>query len=81
LSDLQIADELEAGVSVASRIVAVAGEFAPDYNIDQIYDRLIEIVGNVAAMKNICMKRFTLSITYTGEAQTMIPVMLEGLEK
>jgi len=48
----QIADELENDISVVSRIVSVAGEFAPDYNTDQIYDRLIQTVGNVAAMKN-----------------------------
>jgi len=51
-SEEQIADELEADVLVVNRIVTLASEFAPEYNIDQIYDRLIETVGKLSAVKN-----------------------------
>jgi len=51
-SEEQIADELEADVLVVNRIVTLASEFAPEYNIDQFYDRLIETVGKLSAVKN-----------------------------
>jgi len=50
-SEEQIADELETDISLVISIVAVAGEFAPEYNTDQIYDRLIETSGNFSAVR------------------------------
>jgi len=50
-SEERIADELETDISLVISIVAVAGEFAPEYNTDQIYDRLIETSGNFSAVR------------------------------